>query len=137
LAESRHLLSPDSSADLFAVHRFQELMLQLRAGPMMHVAYLREAYEKDGDNSVRVTLDRQILTAPHWQPTLRVQSDNPQNVFGPTVILELKFSQRFPNWFGALVQTFECVNSGAAKYAGGIEQRGETWARGPIPEWVF
>ena len=51
-------------------------------------------------------------------------------------IAELKFTDRFPGWFNDLVQTFDCVLTGAAKYAGGIEQRGEDWARLPLPAWL-
>ena len=134
LAEREQLLSPNSDADLFAIHHFQSLMLHLCARPMLHIAYLREAYEKEGDNSVRVTMDRQVLTAPHHLPTIKVKSENPFNVFGPTVILELKFTDRFPTWFNHLVQTFSCTLTGAAKYAYGIEQRGTEWARQCLPE---
>ena len=136
LAEREHLLSPHSDEDYLATQHFQALMLRINAQPALHVAYLREAYEKEGDNSVRVTLDRQVLTAPNHEPAMRVQSDNPCNVFGPTVILELKFTDRFPNWFNDLVQTFDCVLTGAAKYAGGIEQRGEDWLKPPLPKWL-
>lgn len=136
LVERHHLLNPHSDHDLFAVQHFQELMLRLNAHPAMHVAYRREAYEKEADNSVRVTMDRQVLSAPTHDPVMRVDSPNPHDVFGPTVILELKFTDRFPLWFNELVQTFDCVLTGAAKYAGGIEQRGEQWARLPLPPWI-
>lgn len=136
MAEREHLLSPNSDEDFLATQHFQELMLQLNAQPAMHVGYLREAYEKEGDNSVRVTMDRLVLTAPNHEPTMKVLSDDPCNVFGPTVILELKFTDRFPHWFNDLVQTFDCFLTGAAKYAGGIEQRGEKWARLPYPSWL-
>jgi hypothetical protein len=81
-------------------------------------------------------MDRLVLTAPNHEPTMKVLSDDPCNVFGPTVILELKFTDRFPHWFNDLVQTFDCFLTGAAKYAGGIEQRGEEWARLPYPSWL-
>lgn len=57
---------------------------------------------------------------------MRILSDDPCNVFGPKVILELKFTDRFSNWFTERVQIFDCVLTGAAKYAGGIELRGKT-----------
>ena len=138
LCEREHLLDEESDADWFAIQRFQELMLQLNTRPMLHVAYLREAYEKEGDNSVRVTFDRAVLTAPNPSGALRVKSDDVCNVFGQTVILELKFTDRYPKWFNELVQRFDCSVTGAAKYAGGIEQRGATWARKlPLPPWLL
>jgi hypothetical protein len=137
LCEREHLLDPDSDADWFAVQRFQELMLQLQTRPMLHVAYMREAYEKEGDNSVRVTFDRAVHTAPNPGGLLRIKSEDPCDVFGKTVILELKFTDRYPNWFNELVQHFDCWLTGAAKYVGGIEQRGTRWARKlPMPTWL-
>ena len=137
LCEREHLLDAESDADWYAVQRFQELMLQLNTRPMLHVAYLREAYEKEGDNSVRVTFDRAIFTAPNPEGVLRTQSESVCDVFGRTVILELKFTDRFPNWFNELVQHFDCLRTGAAKYAGGIEQRGADWARNlALPTWL-
>lgn len=136
LVEREHLLNPRSDHDFFAVHHFQELMLKLDARPAMHVAYRREAYEREADNSVRVTMDRQIFSKPTHDPVMPVANPGAHDVFGPTVILELKFTDRFPGWFNELVQTFDCVLTGAAKYAGGIEQRGEAWARLPFPGWL-
>jgi hypothetical protein len=131
LAEREQMLSPNSDSDLFAIHHFQELMTRLAARPMLHIAYLREAYEKEGDNSVRVTMDRTVFSAPHNRPEITIGTDNHFNVFGRTVILELKFTDRFPVWFNHLVQTFNCTLTGAAKYAFGIEQKGTEWARHP------
>lgn len=135
-AEPAHLLAPDSGTDLRATQHFQELMLSLQARPKMHVAYLREAYENEGDTSVRVTMDRVVLVKQNPTPELRVESVEPVCVFGPTVILELKFTDRFPGWFNTLVQRFDCTLSGAAKYAGGVELSGENWAEQPLPSWI-
>lgn len=137
LAGPEHLLSPHSVPDLMAVRHFQELMLKMNAQPCLHVAYLREAYEAEGDNSARVTFDRQVFCAPNGEPTLRVASDDVRGPFGATVILELKFTDRFPAWFRELVQRFNCVLAGAAKYVGGIDLGGEKWARGlAMPKWL-
>ena len=35
------------------------------------------------------------------------------------VILELKFTGRFPNWYRDLVRNFDCFQTGAAKYVEG------------------
>jgi hypothetical protein len=36
-----------------------------------------------------------------------------------TVVLELKFTERFPNWYRDLVHAFNCFQTSAAKYAEG------------------
>jgi len=125
MPEPGHLLNPDDPEALAAVQRFCHRMLRLNARPKMHVAYLREAYEHSSDNSVRVTLDRQVESQPHAQPHLTARSPRPHLVFGKTVILELKFTARYPKWFRDLVETFDCMQMGAAKYSEGIFARGE------------
>src|SRR5437667_2226727 len=127
LPERQHMLNPNDHEAFVAVQRFCHLMLQLNARPKMHVAYLREAYENSSDNNVRVTMDRQVESQPSARPDLIARSPRPHQVFGKTVILELKFSARYPNWFRDLVETFDCVQMGAAKYSEGIFARGEDW----------
>jgi hypothetical protein len=36
------------------------------------------------------------------------------------VILELKFTDRFPDWFQRLIQRFDLMQCGAAKYCEGL-----------------
>lgn len=129
LPEPRHLLQPWDAGQLVAVQTFCRLMQALRAAPKMHVAYLREAYENPDNNAVRLTFDRRVESAPNPTPRLFARSERPHLVFGPTVILELKFANRYPKWFQDLVEIFDLTQVGAAKYAEGIYQRGEDWAR--------
>jgi hypothetical protein len=46
---------------------------------------------------------------------------NPALVWGEQVILEIKFTGRFPNWFGGLVRIFGLRQCGAAKYVEGVD----------------
>ena len=50
---------------------------------------------------------------------------NPWKPFGKEVILELKFTNRFPDWFGDLVRVFKLTQCGAAKYCEGVAAIGE------------
>ena len=133
LVEPEDLLNPASGTDLLAVQHFQELMWRLDARPMLHVGYMREAFEHHLDSSARVTMDRHVVTGPVQSPDLVIKTDDPHRFFGPIVILELKFTSRFPLWFQELVQAFNCIRSGAAKYTSGIEVRGEQWGLGRFP----
>lgn len=57
---------------------------------------------------------------------------------GKIVVLELKFTTRFPNWFRELMETSDCIQEGAAKYATGIFDKGEDWVFKPeSPERVL
>lgn len=129
MPERKHMLNPVDPAALVAVQRFCELMLSLNARPKMHIAYLREAYENPRDNNVRVTLDRRVESQPNPTPRLIARSPKPHLVFGKTVILELKFTARYPRWFRQLVETFNCMQAGAAKYSEGIFNKGEDWVQ--------
>ena len=115
---------------LAGLQRFCHLMNQLHATPKAHVAYFREAWISRADNSVRVTLDRQIRCDPEPTARLSTEMTNPVVVFGNEVVLELKFTNRFPDWFKELVRIFGLMQCGAAKYVDGITLLGEHRIRG-------
>jgi hypothetical protein len=109
---------------LVALQNFCRLMLEIQAKPKGHVAYLREAWVSTQDNSVRVTMDREVRFEPRYTADLSCHMDNPVYPFAPQVILELKFTGRYPNWFRDLVQAFNLFRVGAAKYADGVLMAG-------------
>lgn len=119
------LVQPDNGKHLVAVQRFCELMLENHATPKAHVAYSREAWISQENNSIRVTLDRHVRCCP--EPTARLEADmtGPALPFGNNVVLELKFTGRFPAWFRDLVHVFGLVQCSAAKYVDGVAIAGE------------
>lgn len=118
------LISKDPK-QLVALQNFCRLMLNLQARPISHIFYMREAWISTHDNSVRVTLDRAVYADP--EPTARLGTDliQPAHLFQDLVILELKFTNRFPDWFRDLVRVFGVMQCGAAKYADGVVALGE------------
>ena len=123
LPEPGHLISQEPK-QLVALQRFCQLVNELRAEPRTHVAYLREAWISREDNSVRVTMDREIRTETDPVARLVPELTNPVLVFGDRVVLELKFTGRFPDWFKELVRIFGLMQCGAAKYADGVTRLG-------------
>lgn len=109
-----------------ALERFLLLMASINARPKAHNSYLREAWVSPHDNSVRVTFDRHIRIEPHFGFSAVTEMRRPTPVYEPAVILELKFTNRFPNWFNDLVQRFNLAQASAAKYSGGITLLGES-----------
>jgi hypothetical protein len=107
------------------LQRFCRFMSLLRAKPKAHVAYIREAWVSPNDNSMRITIDRRVSTEPMSQLRFRGELDKPFYVFGPEVVLEIKFTERFPLWCRDMVEALGLAQTGAAKYAWGIEQLGE------------
>lgn len=118
------LVSGDAR-QLVAVQRFVELMIHDRAKPRAHVSYQREAWISPHDNSVRVTMDRAVQISPEFVTRFTEKMDDPITVFGDLVILELKFTGRFPGWFKELVRVFNLKQGSASKYADGIANKGE------------
>ena len=122
--ESGHMVSK-APKHLAAVQRFCQHAQELRARPKVHVAYLREAWIHRDDNSVRVTLDRQVQCEPDPLAKMTTAMKNPVTVFGDEVVLELKFTNRFPDWFRELARVFSLMQCGAAKYVDGVTLLGD------------
>ena len=131
LPEPQHLLA-DRPDQLVALQNFCRLMHDIQAHPKAHVAYRREAWVSTRDNSVRVTMDRDVSVAPQFRAALGLEQTQPVRPFGRTVVLELKFTGRFPNWFRDMVQQFDLDRCGAAKYAEGVELIGAPNLRGRL-----
>lgn len=105
--------------DFQSIQDFQRLMLELNAGPKMQVTYDREAYVNNFNNEVRLTLDRHIrcVRRDAWIHTL--DTTDAYVCTDDVVVLELKFTRRFPNWYRDLVEAFDLPQTGAAKYVEG------------------
>ncbi len=125
LPQASELSTPFDSTEFTAIQEFFRLQYDLGAVGKMHVAYDREAYVSRHSNEVRVTFDRHVRVATRFDQALTTQMQEPFVCTGngdfpdDLVILELKFSGRFPNWYRELVRTFNLVQAGAAKYAEG------------------
>lgn len=119
LPDPSQMFIPDATSTV-ALQRFVELMSRHNAKPKLHVAYLREAYVGNEDaNDYRVTLDRQVECQFRPDGKIIASMDTPTICTKSVVILELKFAERFPNWYRDLVERFDCFQSGAAKYVEG------------------
>ncbi len=122
----RSALVEPSAEQMDALLSFARLVNHLNAKPKVHVAYRREAWVANGSNKIRVTIDRNVHCEPQDFVSFSTQLHNSRPVFGKDVILELKFTNRFPNWFRDLVQIFGLRQGSAAKYVNGVESMGES-----------
>jgi hypothetical protein len=121
--DQSHLISKSSPKQLVALQRFCQIMQEIHARPKVHIAYLREAYVSD-DDSFRVTMDRKVSAEVNIEGVLKTRMTEPRLCFGDDVILELKFTNRFPDWYRDLVEAFDLMQCGAAKYAEGVQNIG-------------
>lgn len=118
--------SPRGLDDLAA---FCELVRRVDARPSAHVAYEREAWLSAGDGAVRVTFDRAVRCEPVTSARLQTAFRAPSRVFPKSVVLEIKFTDRFPAWLHELVARFSLRQESAAKYADGLATSGAVLAR--------
>jgi len=124
LPDQSHLVK-NHPKQFSALQNFCYLMHESGAKPKTHVYYQREAWMSVQDNSVRVTFDRHVCSVSHPEPVITTRMENPVMPWGSLVILELKFTTRFPNWFFEMVRLFNAMQCGVAKYAEGVAQLGE------------
>jgi len=107
---------------MVALHRFCELMNNIHAKPKVQVFYMREAYVSS-DDQVRVTMDRNVHGDENRMPAIKTEMQHPVSSFQNMVILELKFTNRFPTWFRDLVRMANVVVC-AEKYVESIRETG-------------
>jgi hypothetical protein len=122
----RHLAKPDAK-HFMALQEFCRLMRLLKAAPRSHVGYRREAWMSPGNNSLRLTFDRQVQCEPQFASRLTASVNETLAVepFESQVIFELKFTNRMPSWCLELIRVFGLVRGGAAKYVAGVALMGE------------
>ena len=71
-------------------------------------------------NAVRVTFDQAVICEPCVAAEFEADHRAATEVFSDAVILEVKYTDRFPTWIAEMVQTFNLVRGGAAKYVDGL-----------------
>lgn len=115
------LVDPADPESFSALQQFCHLRHSISGTGRTIVAYIREAWNAADNDDIRVTFDRHI--AGSWfhdsypaHDALRIDR---QWVYPPIegeVVLELKFTGRFPLWMQDLVATFDLYRVCMAKY---------------------
>jgi hypothetical protein len=131
LPQLDHLVSKAPN-HLNALQNFCQLAAGIHARPKLHIYYMREAYVSD-DDQVRVTIDRRVFGEANLDCVIRTEMEHPARAFPENVILELKFTNRFPDWFRELVRVFGVMQCGAAKYCESVQGVGFKKLQSPFP----
>lgn len=105
-----------SPKGMAALQEFTRLRGMLQADGQAVVSYMREAYVTPNDNSVRLTFDRRLLGYRYDGTGRLVRAGTPVEPRVGGVILELKFTDRFPVWMRHMVRSFSLVRRSMAKY---------------------
>jgi len=112
---TRNDLAPGSEKFYAALDRFCTLRGLLKAEGWAFVSYLREAYTS-ADGLVRVTFDREIAGA-RYRGAFKLPGAEAW-IHPPLggVVLELKYTDRFPNWMSEMVRAMDLWRGPMAKY---------------------
>lgn len=107
-----------------ALDQFQLYVSSIMARPVILIRYLRKAYESDSENRVRVTFDRELCYKVTQEPRITLNGSSWQynHLTIKGVILEIKFTARYPQWLNRLVTTFDLKSRSISKFATSLQQ---------------
>ena len=124
LLKGRPLPPQNFTSDIDAISQFQMYVRSLQAGPVVLIRYMRKAYEGDSHTRVRVTFDRELAYKVTNRPEVILGGGgwhrNPYTSGG--VILEIKFTERYPEWLNEMVKYFNLRQQSISKYASSISE---------------
>ncbi len=96
--------------------QFLVYMRSINARPVVQVRYTRQAYENGDGNRVRVTFDRQLCYRMTNRPNVLLNGTGWQRYPIDGVILEIKFTSRFPAWLTRMVKSLDLQQQSFSKY---------------------
>jgi hypothetical protein len=95
---------------------FTSYKLLISAKPVVRVGYMREAYESKTAEPVRVTFDTRLRHAVTFDDTLSHTEGEWLETPTEGVILEVKFTDRFPSWARDMAELFQLRQRAVPKY---------------------
>lgn len=109
--------------DIEALRQFLLYYNSINAGPVILIRYMRKAYEGTSDNRVRVTFDTNLCfnTRTTAEVLLGGNGWQKNNVSLYGVILEIKFTGRFPAWLNRLTRYFGLRQRSMSKYTTSVQ----------------
>jgi hypothetical protein len=110
------------STDEKTLSQFQLYMKSINAKPKVLIRYLRQAYEDSSHNRVRVTFDRELSYNVTRAPEVLLNGQGWQHhpISRGGVILEIKFTARYPAWLARMVGCLNLRQESFSKYATSI-----------------
>ncbi|MGH2272727.1 VTC domain-containing protein [Anaerohalosphaeraceae bacterium U12dextr] len=108
--------------DRAALQQFMHYCRCLSAKPVVLVRYQREAYENRSDSKVRITFDRELYYHPAEDAMVKLNGPGWVKIPIDFVVLEIKFTARFPGWIKQMVQMFNLNRQSMSKYCSSVSQ---------------
>ncbi len=103
---------------------FLTLWATSEARPVCRVRYRREAYEAATGEPLRITFDHDLVCNPTAGFDLRLWGPGWLPAGPPGVVLEIKFTERFPPWVAEMVRSFELGAQSVPKYVLSVQRLG-------------
>lgn len=122
IPDSTQLISLSANT-MAAALEFSRLMLNLSAKPKVHVAYERESYTDDVGH-LRVNMDWHIRAECQTDLVIFNGMRNPRACYQHSVMLEVKFIERFQNWLIEMVEDFDLEEYDTSKYGTAMQAVG-------------
>jgi hypothetical protein len=110
------------STDEKTLSQFQLYMKNINAKPRVLIRYMRQAYEDTSHNRVRVTFDRELCYNVTKSPEVVLNGQGWQHhpFSRGGVILEIKFTARYPAWLARMVGCLNLRQESFSKFATSI-----------------
>jgi hypothetical protein len=121
-SRSDSVLSRTDVADHETLRQFMLYVNSINASPVIKVRYMRKAYEDGSHNRVRVTFDRQLAFKVTNQPDISLNGGGWQRHCTTGVVLEIKFTGKYPAWIVQMIRMFNLQRQSFSKYARSIER---------------
>jgi len=96
--------------------QFLFYLRSINARPLVCVRYLRRAYEDDSETRVRITFDRRLCYRMCSMPSITLAGAGWQQHPINDVILEIKFTSRFPAWLTRMAKCLDLQQWSFSKY---------------------
>jgi hypothetical protein len=110
-----------------ALNNFTSLYNSIGAMGCVYVYYHREAYVAPDNDAVRVTFDRKIQAGRFLHTNSLYPPQNGLLADIPGIVLELKFTDRYPIWMEELVGALNLWRIPMAKYVACVQKIGTPW----------
>jgi SPX domain protein involved in polyphosphate accumulation len=108
--------------DIEVLHQFLFYLQMLQARPVVWVRYMRQAFEDDSCNRVRITFDRELSFKTVDAPVITTNGSGWQRIPMDFVILEIKFTNQYPAWLSDMVKIFDLKQTAMSKYVSSVKQ---------------
>jgi len=105
-----------NNTDGEVLKQFMFYTTAMNAGPVLRVRYKRQAFESTVDKKVRITFDRDLCYKVTSTPSIELNGWGWQPILLNYVVLEVKFTERYPAWLGRIAEYFDLQRQSMSKY---------------------